>query len=73
MDAPRQDLFIHIFKSAVALLVSLQIDFLCVRTGRPIQLYISILINPTLKSPGLNIPEPEPQPQNSKTTTAIKK
>ena len=39
LNAPRRELFICIFKSAVALSVSRQIDFLCVRTGRPIQLY----------------------------------
>ena len=39
LDAPRQELFIRVFKSAVALSVSRQIDFLCVCTGRTIQLY----------------------------------
>ena len=39
MNAPRWELFIRIFKSVVALLVSRQIIFLCVGTRRPIQLY----------------------------------
>ena len=43
MDAPRQELFIRIFKSAVSLLVTRQMIFLCVCTGRPIQLcYLSM-------------------------------
>ena len=37
--APRQELFIRILKSAVALSVSWEINFVCVRTGHLIQLY----------------------------------
>ena len=39
LDASRRELFVRIFKSAVALLVSRQINCVCVRTGCPIQLY----------------------------------
>ena len=39
LDAPGRELFICIFKSAVALLVLRQIIFVCVCTGHPIQLY----------------------------------
>ena len=46
MDAPRRELFIRIFKSVVAILVSRQINFVCVRTGRPIQLYLSATEKP---------------------------
>ena len=39
MDAPRREFFIRKYiQFVVALLVSRQINFLCVRTGRPIQL-----------------------------------
>ena len=39
LDAPRRELFIRIFKFVVVLSVSRQINFVCVCTGRPIQLY----------------------------------
>ena len=39
VDAPRRELFVCSFKSVVALLVSRRIDFLCVHTRCPIQLY----------------------------------
>ena len=49
MNAPHREIFIHIFKSVVALSASRQIIFLCVCTGRLIQLYhpnISVLSHP---------------------------
>ena len=41
MDAPRQEFFIRIFKTVVALSVSRQIIFLCACTGCPIQLFLA--------------------------------
>ena len=44
---PWRELFVRSFKSVVALSVSRQIIFLCVRTGCPIQLYVCFkLISP---------------------------
>ena len=42
LDAPRQEFSIRIFKTVAALSVSGQIHFVCVCTGRPIQLYTSV-------------------------------
>ena len=53
LDAPRRELFIRIFKSAVALLISRQINFVCVCTGRPIQLYTRAVLSREALRPGL--------------------
>ena len=42
MDAPLRELFVRVFKSAVALSVSREINCVCIRTGRPISSCITL-------------------------------
>ena len=67
MNSPRRKLFIRIFKSDVTLSVSLQIDFVCVRTACLIQLYVVL----TLGFPRrIHLTDPKPMTKNQKISIA---